>query len=69
MMESLPRDFRIAIRGLTRNHGFTAVALITLALGIGATTTVFTVVYGVLLRPLPFRGADRLVQIVEPCRT
>jgi putative ABC transport system permease protein len=65
MMESLLRDFRIAIRGLTRNPGFTAVAVITLALGIGATTTVFSVVYGVLYRPLPFPQADRLVQIVQ----
>jgi putative ABC transport system permease protein len=65
MMESLLRDFRIAIRGLARNPGFTAVAVITLALGIGATTTVFSVVYGVLLRPLPFPGADRFVEIVQ----
>ena len=53
-MESLLRDFRIAVRGLVRNPGFSAVAIITLALGIGATTSVFSVVYGVLLRPLPF---------------
>jgi putative ABC transport system permease protein len=65
MMESLLRDFRIAIRGLARNPGFTAVAVITLALGIGATTTVFSVVYSVLYRPLPFPQADRLVQIVQ----
>ncbi len=65
MMESLLRDFRIAIRGLARNPGFTAVAVITLALGIGATTSVFSVVYGVLLRPLPFPGADRFVEIVQ----
>ena len=64
-MESLLRDFRIAIRGLTRNPGFTAAAVITLALGIGATTSVFSVVYGVLLRPLPFPGADRFVEIVQ----
>src|SRR4029079_9749419 len=65
MMESLLRDFRIAIRGLARNPGVTAVAVITLALGIGATTTVFSVVYGVLLRPLPFPAADRFVEIVQ----
>ena len=64
-MESLLRDFRIAVRGLIRNPGFSAVAIITLALGIGATTAVFSVVYGVLLRPLPFPRADRLVQIVQ----
>jgi predicted permease len=65
MMESLLRDFRIAIRGLGRSPGFAAVAVLTLALGIGATSTVFSVVYGVLLRPLPFPRADRLVQIVQ----
>ena len=64
-MESLLRDFRIAVRGLIRNPGFSAVAIITLALGIGATTAVFSVVYGVLFRPLPFPRADRLVQIVQ----
>jgi len=64
-MESLLRDFRIAVRGLIRNPGFSAVAIVTLALGIGATTSVFSVVYGVLFRPLPFPGADRLVQIVQ----
>jgi len=64
-MESLWRDVRIAIRGLGRSPGFAAVAVLTLALGIGATTTVFSVVYGVLYRPLPFPQADRLVQIVQ----
>jgi putative ABC transport system permease protein len=65
MMESLFRDLRLAIRSLARNPGFTAVGVLTLALGIGATTAVFSVVYGVLLRPLPFPRADRLVQIVQ----
>jgi ABC-type lipoprotein release transport system permease subunit len=65
MMESLARDLRSAIRSLARNPGFTAVSVLTLALGIGATTAVFSVVYGVLFRPLPFPGADRLVQIVH----
>jgi putative ABC transport system permease protein len=64
-MESLVRDFRIAIRGLIRNPGFTAVAVLTLALGIGATTSVFSVVYGVLIRPLPFPAAGRFVEIVQ----
>jgi putative ABC transport system permease protein len=64
-MESFLRDIRLAARGLRRNLGFTAVAVITLALGIGATTTVFSVVYGVLLRPLPFPHAARLVQIIQ----
>jgi predicted permease len=65
MMEALLRDVGMAIRGLRRNPGFAAVAVLTLALGIGATTTVFSVVYGVLLRPLPFPGADRFVEIVQ----
>src|SRR5688572_28732582 len=64
-MESLLRDLRIACRGLSRSPGFAAVAVLTLALGIGATTAVFSVVYGVLLRPLPFPGADRFVEIVQ----
>jgi hypothetical protein len=64
-MESIIRDLRFAIRSLVRNPGFTLIGILTLALGIGATTTVFSVVYGVLFRPLPFPGADRLVQIVQ----
>jgi len=64
-MEFVTRDLRLAARGLRRNPGFTAVAVVTLALGIGATTTVFSAVYGVLLRPLPFPNAERLVQIVQ----
>jgi putative ABC transport system permease protein len=65
MMESLLRELRLAIRSLARNPGFTAVGVLTLALGIGATTAVFSVVYGVLFRPLPFPRADQLVQIVQ----
>ena len=65
MMESLIRDIRFALRSLRRNPLFAIVAVVTLALGIGATTTVFSVVYGVLFRPLPFPAADRLVQIVQ----
>jgi putative ABC transport system permease protein len=56
-------DFRIAARGLWRSKGFAIAGAITLALGIAATTTIFSVVYGVLLRPLPYRDADRLVVI------
>jgi predicted permease len=55
------QDGAYAVRQLLRNRGFAAVAVITLSLGIGATTAIFSVVQGVLLRPLPFPGADRLL--------
>jgi len=64
-MEILFRDVRYTFAMMRRNKGFTAAALLTLALGVGATTAVFSVVYGVLLRPLPFPGSDRLVRLSE----
>ena len=62
-MAAMLRDLRYATRALRRTPGFTLAAVFTLALGIGATTTIFTVVNGVLLRPLPYPGADRIVNI------
>ena len=62
-MATLANDIRYAVRLLLARPGFAAVAILTLALGIGATTAIFTVVDAVLLRPLPFRDADRLVQV------
>src|SRR5712691_7907025 len=60
-MDKIVQDLRYAIRGLQRMRSVAAVAIITLALGIGATTTMFSVVYGALLRSLPFADPDRLV--------
>jgi putative ABC transport system permease protein len=64
-LESFFQDIRYGLRGLLRNPGFAAVAIMTLALGIGANTAIFSVVRAVLLRPLPYRNPSRLVYISE----
>lgn len=64
-LETLARDVRFGLRLLGRHKGFTAVAVLTLALGIGANTAIFSVVNGVLLKPLPFDGSDRIVTVWE----
>jgi len=64
-MLSVVQDARYAVRLLRRQPGFAAIAVVTLSLGIGATTAVFTLVNGVLLRPLPYSDPDRLLLLLN----
>src|SRR5262245_47710674 len=64
-MTSLAHDVRFAARGLRRSPAFAAVAVSTLALGIGATTAIFSLCHATLLRPLPFGDAERIAMVFE----
>ncbi|HET7697067.1 MAG TPA: ABC transporter permease [Vicinamibacterales bacterium] len=67
-MHGISQDVRVALRQLARRPAFSAIVLATLALGIGATTTFFSILNGVALRPLPFADADRLVAVDRAAR-
>src|SRR5918996_5717319 len=62
-MHAIWHDWRHALRLLRKTPGFTAVAILTLGLGLGACTAIYTVVYGVLLRPLPYPQPDRIMHL------
>jgi len=67
-MDALLQNLKIATRSLLRQRAFSLAAVLTLALGIGAATAIFSVVYGVLLRPLPYPGAERLVTLGQTAK-
>src|SRR5689334_21243221 len=63
VFDELGGDIRYGFRGLRRNPGFAIVAVLSLALGIGATTAMFSLIYAVLLHPFPYAGADRMMNL------
>ena len=65
VLADLVQDLRYAARSFAKKPGFAATAILTLALGIGATTAIFSLVYGVLLKPLPFHEPERLVSLLH----
>jgi putative ABC transport system permease protein len=68
-MDQLRQDLKVACRSLMRQSTFATVAILTLALGVGATTAIFSVVYGILLRPLPYQDSHRLVALGQTSRS